>query len=119
MSCEPRVKFPELRLASPWLDQGRGWRGRDDLSAMVAVQSCIHHCKTFVTPIRRVLPHPFIGNELHILANDAHPVRIELGTVPVRQDAVSDSAAKLCLGNTSKFGAPIKKQPPRAQNAPH
>ncbi len=95
MSCEPRVKFPELRLASPWLDQGRGWRGRDDLSAMVAVQSCIHHCKKFVTPIRRVLPHPFIGNELHILAYDGHPLRIELGTIPVRQEAVYDAADKL------------------------
>src|SRR3546814_20567752 len=94
MSCEPRVKFPELRLASPWLDQGRGWRGRDDLSAMVAVQSCIHHCKKFVTPIRRVLPHPFIGNELHILAYDGHPLRIELGTIPVRQEAVYDEIGR-------------------------
>src|SRR3546814_1235015 len=77
MSCEPRVKFPELRLASPWLDQGRGWRGRDDLSAMVAVQSCIHHCKKFVTPIRRVLPHPFIGNELHILRSEEHTSELQ------------------------------------------
>src|SRR3546814_12942943 len=98
MSCEPRVKFPEWRLASPLLDQGRGWRGCDDLSAMVAVQSCIHPCKKFVTPIRRVLPHPFIGNELHILAYDGHPLRLELGTIAVRQEVVYDRSEERRVG---------------------
>ena len=91
MSWEPRVKFPLFRFASPWLDQARGWRGRLGLSAMVPLQSLVDNRKEFIPPIGCVLLHPFVGNELHIFADDCHALWVELRAVAVPQKEDEDA----------------------------
>ena len=95
MSWEPRVKFPLLRFASPWLDQARGWRGRLGLSAMVTIHALIDNRKKFISPVRYVLLHPLVGNELHIFADDCHALRVKLRAVTVPQKEDEDAPNQL------------------------
>ncbi|KTE02902.1 hypothetical protein ATE68_22105 [Sphingopyxis sp. H038] len=62
---------------------------------MVPLQSLVDHRKKLVAPIGSVLLHPLIGNELHILADDCHALRIELRAVAVRQKEDEDAPNQL------------------------
>ena len=62
---------------------------------MVALDALVDNRKEFFPSIGCVRLHPFVGNELHILADDCHALRVELRAVAVPQIEDEDAANQL------------------------
>src|SRR3546814_1339128 len=56
---------------------------------------CSSDLKEFISPIGCVSLHPFVGNKLHIFADDCHALRVELRAVAVPQKEDQDAPNQL------------------------